>query len=159
MRRARAGTIARLPPQVRRGTPNSASRRRLRGGSSRAPPSAHRRRATTLRTRALARPRARRGDARAATRKRRRVIGHERHDVNRLGWAEKPRWTGKSPWPRQPDIGRKRRDFGNRALGQVAFDGRLAIDVCLAKSCREPVYKRAEIRFGLLVAEPLCTRL
>ena len=49
--------------------------------------------------------------------------------------------------------------LGNRALGQVAFDGRLAIDLRLAKTRREPVYERAEIRFGVVAAEPLCTCL
>src|SRR5829696_9364099 len=88
-----------------------------------------------------------------------RVVWHERHDLDRLRGPEKPRWAWKSRRPGQPGIRSQRRHSDNRAFGQVAFDGRLAIDVCLAKSCREPVYKRAEVRFGVVAAEPLCTCL
>src|SRR3954470_18264990 len=77
----------------------------------------------------------------------------------RLRGPEKPRRAWKSRGPRQADIGSKRRDFSDRALGQVAFDGRLAIDVPLAEPRREPVYERAEVRFGVVAAEPLCTCL
>ena len=78
------------------------------------------------------------------------MVRQQRDGLDRLGMGEQPRRPRPMAGPFRAGLRRQRRDVADRALGNVARDGRGAIEILLADAVGEEIDEAGDIRLRLL---------